>query len=153
MEDSAVGQSSAASGNMVQTILTSMPATNTDTIAVISSTLVVEITIRCAPPSRSSSSPTIEPVTGASMLPEVTVMPPNSTISASRMSEEVAPQDQEGSNHDQSAVVPQVGMSFKSKDDAYEMYNAYARTIGFSIRKNTTRQKNIDRMEVYIRST
>lgn len=39
------------------------------------------------------------------------------------------------------AVVPEVGMTFTSKDDAYNMYNSYARSIGFSIRirKSTTR--------------
>ena len=44
-----------------------------------------------------------------------------------------------GSNHGRSAIVPHVGMSFKSEYDAYQMYNAYARRIGFSIRKSTTR--------------
>ena len=46
-----------------------------------------------------------------------------------------------GSNHGGSAIVPHVGMSFKSENDAYQMYNAYARRIGFSIRKSTTRLK------------
>jgi hypothetical protein len=32
-------------------------------------------------------------------------------------------------------------MSFESEDDAYDMYNAYAKTIGFSIRKSTTRPR------------
>ena len=44
-----------------------------------------------------------------------------------------------GSNHGGSAIVPHVGMSSKSEYDAYQMYKAYARRIGFSIRKSTTR--------------
>ena len=46
-----------------------------------------------------------------------------------------------GSNHGGSAIVPHVGMSFKSENDAYQIYNAYARRISFSIRKSTTRLK------------
>jgi hypothetical protein len=33
-------------------------------------------------------------------------------------------------------IVPKVGMSFASENDAYEMYNTYAGMIGFSIRKS-----------------
>jgi zinc finger SWIM domain-containing protein 3 len=33
-------------------------------------------------------------------------------------------------------IVPKVGMSFASKNDAYEMYNTYAGMIGFSITKS-----------------
>jgi hypothetical protein len=33
-------------------------------------------------------------------------------------------------------VVPEVGMSFQSENDAYQMYNTYADNIGFSIRKS-----------------
>jgi hypothetical protein len=43
----------------------------------------------------------------------------------------------------QSVIVPQVGMSFKSENDAYDMYNSYARKIGFSIRKSTTRLRPV----------
>jgi hypothetical protein len=34
----------------------------------------------------------------------------------------------------QTLIVPQVGMVFESKEKAIEMYNTYARIIGFSIR-------------------
>lgn len=43
----------------------------------------------------------------------------------------------------QSVIVPQVGMSFKSENDAYDMYKSYARKIGFSIRKSTTRLRPV----------
>jgi len=33
-------------------------------------------------------------------------------------------------------IVPKVGMTFASETDAYEMYNTYAGTVGFSIRKS-----------------
>lgn len=40
--------------------------------------------------------------------------------------------------------VPQVGMAFKSEEDAYDMYNSYAGKIGFSIRKSWTRRRKDD---------
>jgi hypothetical protein len=38
-------------------------------------------------------------------------------------------------------IVPKVGMSFASKNDAYEMYNTYAGMIGFSIRKSIIKRR------------
>ena len=43
--------------------------------------------------------------------------------------------------HNETVKVPEVGMSFKSENDAYEMYNSYARNTGFSIRKSYTRRR------------
>ncbi|TVU13527.1 hypothetical protein EJB05_40587, partial [Eragrostis curvula] len=43
--------------------------------------------------------------------------------------------------HGETIQVPQVGMVFKSEDDAYEMYNTYAGEIGFSNRKSNTRRR------------
>jgi zinc finger SWIM domain-containing protein 3 len=45
-------------------------------------------------------------------------------------------------NNGKPVVIPKVGMSFKSEDDAYEMYNSYAESVGFSIRKWTTRLRS-----------
>ena len=37
---------------------------------------------------------------------------------------------------------PLIGMTFDSSDDAYHYYNSYARTVGFSVRKQrVTRSK------------
>jgi zinc finger SWIM domain-containing protein 3 len=36
-------------------------------------------------------------------------------------------------------IVPEVGMSFESGENAYEMYNTYAGKVGFSIRKSDTK--------------
>jgi zinc finger SWIM domain-containing protein 3 len=33
-------------------------------------------------------------------------------------------------------IVAEVGMSFESEKEAYEMYNTYAGKVGFSIRKS-----------------
>ena len=38
-------------------------------------------------------------------------------------------------------IVPEVGMSFESGENAYEMYNTYAGKIGFSIRKSDTNRR------------
>jgi zinc finger SWIM domain-containing protein 3 len=38
-------------------------------------------------------------------------------------------------------IVPKVGMSFVSETDAYEMYNNYAGTVGFSIRKSDLKRQ------------
>jgi zinc finger SWIM domain-containing protein 3 len=38
-------------------------------------------------------------------------------------------------------IVPKVGMSFVSETDAYEMYNSYAGTVGFSIRKSDLKRR------------
>jgi hypothetical protein len=38
-------------------------------------------------------------------------------------------------------VVPEVGMSFQSENDAYQMYNTYADNIGFSIRKSDIKRR------------
>jgi hypothetical protein len=35
-------------------------------------------------------------------------------------------------------VVPEVGMTFESEKDAYDMYNNYISKIGFNIRKSDT---------------
>ena len=43
--------------------------------------------------------------------------------------------------HNETLKVPEVGMTFKSENDAYEMYNSYARNTGFSIRKSYTRRR------------
>jgi hypothetical protein len=43
--------------------------------------------------------------------------------------------------HGQTVVVPEVGMTFESEKDAYEMYNTYVEQIGFSIRKSDTKQR------------
>jgi hypothetical protein len=45
-------------------------------------------------------------------------------------------------NYGKPVVTPKVGMSFESEDDAYEMYNSYAESVGFSIRKWTTRLRS-----------
>jgi zinc finger SWIM domain-containing protein 3 len=37
--------------------------------------------------------------------------------------------------------VSKVGMSFTSETDAYEMYNIYAGTVGFSIRKSDLKRR------------
>ncbi|EEE59391.1 hypothetical protein OsJ_11516 [Oryza sativa Japonica Group] len=42
----------------------------------------------------------------------------------------------------QTLIVPQVGMSFESKDKAYEMYNTYAGKVGFSIRKSNVKRRS-----------
>ncbi|OVA12623.1 FAR1 DNA binding domain [Macleaya cordata] len=39
---------------------------------------------------------------------------------------------------------PSVGMEFESPHKAYLFYNAYARTLGFIVRKDKTRRSNID---------
>jgi hypothetical protein len=41
----------------------------------------------------------------------------------------------------QTSIVPEVGMVFRSEDNAYEMYNTYARITVFSIRKSTTKHR------------
>jgi hypothetical protein len=38
-------------------------------------------------------------------------------------------------------VVPEVGMSFQSENDAYQMYNTYAGNIGFSVRKSDIKRR------------
>ncbi|TVU20960.1 hypothetical protein EJB05_30566, partial [Eragrostis curvula] len=43
--------------------------------------------------------------------------------------------------HGHKVIVPEVGMCFESEDDAYNMYNAYAKAIGFSIRKSDTKRR------------
>jgi hypothetical protein len=45
-------------------------------------------------------------------------------------------------NNGKPVVIPKVGMSFKLEDDAYEMYNSYAESVGFSIKKWTTRLRS-----------
>jgi hypothetical protein len=47
-------------------------------------------------------------------------------------------------------IVPEVGMSFESEKEAYEMYNTYAGKVGFSIRKSF--QKNAQKMTLYLRN-
>ena len=42
---------------------------------------------------------------------------------------------------DKVGIIPEVGMTFKSEVKAYEMYNAYAGNIEFSIRKSRTRRR------------
>jgi hypothetical protein len=44
-------------------------------------------------------------------------------------------------NYGELVIVPEVGMPFKLEDDVYGMYNSYARSIDFSIRKSMTRQR------------
>ncbi|KAF5194972.1 Far1-related sequence [Thalictrum thalictroides] len=41
-------------------------------------------------------------------------------------------------------VVPSVGMEFESHHKAFLFYNAYARVLGFIVRKDKTRKSNID---------
>jgi zinc finger SWIM domain-containing protein 3 len=41
----------------------------------------------------------------------------------------------------QTLIVPEVGMAFKSEDQAYEMYNTYAGKVGFSVRKSHTKRR------------
>ena len=36
---------------------------------------------------------------------------------------------------------PKVGMRFNNEEDAYDFYNAYARSVGFSIRKNSSKKE------------
>ncbi|WVZ77430.1 hypothetical protein U9M48_025295 [Paspalum notatum var. saurae] len=38
-------------------------------------------------------------------------------------------------------IVPEVGMSFESEDEAYEMYNTYASKVGFSVRKSYQKRR------------
>ena len=38
-------------------------------------------------------------------------------------------------------IVPQIGMSFDPKKNAYDMYNTYAGQVGFSIRKHDTKRR------------
>ncbi|XP_026434297.1 protein FAR1-RELATED SEQUENCE 5-like [Papaver somniferum] len=38
-----------------------------------------------------------------------------------------------------------MGRTFKSDDDAYEFYNAYARTVGFSVRKQSASKRKADK--------
>ena len=38
-------------------------------------------------------------------------------------------------------TIPKVGMCFESENDAYEMYNTYAGTVGFSIRKSDIKRR------------
>jgi zinc finger SWIM domain-containing protein 3 len=38
-------------------------------------------------------------------------------------------------------VVPEVGMTFESEKDAYNMYNNYAGKVGFSIRKSDIKRR------------
>ncbi|WVZ49619.1 hypothetical protein U9M48_000960 [Paspalum notatum var. saurae] len=96
-------------------------------------------------PSRSSSTPGIESISGTSTISTGILMPPNATNVASGLSDGMAPQDHHTGQVDNidnyTIVEPQVGMAFKSEDDAYEMYNSYARKIGFSIRKSNTRRR------------
>jgi len=42
---------------------------------------------------------------------------------------------------DKVGIIPEVGMTFESEVKAYEMYNAYAGNVGFSIRKSQTRHR------------
>jgi hypothetical protein len=42
---------------------------------------------------------------------------------------------------DKVGIIPEVGMTFESEVKAYEMYNAYAGSVGFSIRKSQTRRQ------------
>ena len=39
----------------------------------------------------------------------------------------------------QNLMAPEVGMTFQSEEKTYEMYNAYAGKVGFSIRKSRTK--------------
>ncbi|WVZ77841.1 hypothetical protein U9M48_025656 [Paspalum notatum var. saurae] len=41
-------------------------------------------------------------------------------------------------------IVPEVGMSFESEDEAYEMYNTYAGKVGFSVRKSYQKRRPKD---------
>jgi hypothetical protein len=46
-------------------------------------------------------------------------------------------------------ITPEVGMTFQSKYDAYDMYNTYAGNVEFSIRKSTTKYRSD---KVYLRN-
>ncbi|XP_044363453.1 protein FAR1-RELATED SEQUENCE 5 [Triticum aestivum] len=41
----------------------------------------------------------------------------------------------------QTLIVPKVGLAFDSEDSAYDMYNAYAPKVGFSVRKSHTKRR------------
>jgi zinc finger SWIM domain-containing protein 3 len=41
-----------------------------------------------------------------------------------------------------SAIIPKVGMSFKSEEEAYEFYNNYAGKMGFSIRNSHSKLRS-----------
>jgi hypothetical protein len=41
----------------------------------------------------------------------------------------------------QNVVLPEVGMTFQSEEDAYDMYNTYAGKVGFSIRKSDIKRR------------
>jgi hypothetical protein len=43
--------------------------------------------------------------------------------------------------HGPTIIVPEVGMSFESGENAYEMYNSYVGKVGFSIRKSDTKRR------------
>jgi hypothetical protein len=45
------------------------------------------------------------------------------------------------SKHVPTIIVPQVGTSFESAKNAYEMYNTYAGMVGFNIRKSDTKHR------------
>jgi len=42
---------------------------------------------------------------------------------------------------DKVGIIPEVGMTFESEVKAYEMYNAYAGNVGFSIRKSYIKRR------------
>jgi zinc finger SWIM domain-containing protein 3 len=48
-------------------------------------------------------------------------------------------------------TVPEVGMSFESEEEAYDMYNTYAGKIGFSIRKSDTKRRGDDSIYLKLR--
>jgi len=41
-------------------------------------------------------------------------------------------------------IIPEVGMTFQSEDEAYNMYNTYAGKVGFSVRKSKTKRRKDD---------
>ena len=41
----------------------------------------------------------------------------------------------------QNVVLPEVGMTFQSEEDAYHMYNTYAGKVGFNIRKSDIKRR------------
>jgi zinc finger SWIM domain-containing protein 3 len=50
----------------------------------------------------------------------------------------------------QNLIAPTVGMTFESKEQAYEMYNNYAGKVGFSILERA--RQSTAKMVVYVRN-
>ncbi|XP_044453000.1 uncharacterized protein [Triticum aestivum] len=68
-------------------------------------------------------------------------LPPPQVMSGGGQQDD-AVTDGRGENGEQTIQVPEVGKTFESEKDAYDMYNTYAGKVGFSIRKNQTKHRH-----------